>query len=48
MFLFKDKLNYKLLNILILALIAYIGILTFDVWGGIIAKIIETILSKPK
>lgn len=43
MFLFKDKLNYKLLNILILALIAYIGILTFDVWGGIIAKIIAII-----
>ena len=43
MFLFKDKLNFKLLNILILALIAYIGILTFNVWGAIIAKIIAII-----
>ncbi len=43
MFLFKDKLNYRLLNILILFLIAYVGILTFDVWGAIIAKILSII-----
>ena len=29
---FKDKLNYKLLNILILATIVYIGLLTSKYW----------------
>ncbi len=41
---FKDKLNYKLLNILVFALIIYLGILTFNVWGSIISKIIAIII----
>jgi predicted PurR-regulated permease PerM len=40
----KDKLNYKLLNILILCVIIYLGILTFNVWGAIIGKIISIII----
>ena len=40
---FKDKMNYKLLNILIFALIVYICILTFNVWGTIIAKVLGII-----
>lgn len=41
---FKDKINFKLLNILIFALIIYLGILTFNVWGSIIDKIISIII----
>lgn len=40
----KDKLNYKLLNILMLATLCYIGYLTFDVWGSIIKKAIAIII----
>lgn len=40
----KDKLNYKLLNILMLATLCYIGFLTFDVWGSIIKKAIAIII----
>ncbi len=36
---YKDKLNYKLLNILILSTIIYLGIITFDYWIGFIIKI---------
>lgn len=41
---FKDKMNYKLLNILMFAILIYLGILTFDVWGSIIGKIISIII----
>lgn len=41
---FKDKMNFKLLNILMFAIIIYLGILTFNVWGSIIAKIIAIII----
>ncbi len=41
---FKDKLNYKLLNFLIFATIIYLGILTFDVWGSILSKIVAIII----
>ena len=41
---FKDKMNYKLLNILIFALIIYLGILTYGVWGSIISKLISIIM----
>ena len=41
---FRDRINYKLLNILILATIILIGINTFDVWGSIIGKIIAIIV----
>ena len=41
---FKDKLNYKLLNILILAAIVYIGILTSNLWLGAIKKIISILI----
>ncbi len=36
---YKDKLNYKLLNILILFTIIYLGIITFDYWIGIITRL---------
>ena len=35
---FKDRLNYKLLNILILVVIIYFGLITFNYWGWIITK----------
>lgn len=38
---FKDKLNYKLVNILLLLIICYIGISTIDWWSGIINKFIS-------
>ena len=41
---FKDKINYKLLNILILATIILIGINTFNVWGSIIGKLVAIII----
>lgn len=41
---FKDKLNYKILNVLMVAVIVYIGILTFNVWGSIIEKMISIII----
>lgn len=41
---FKDKLNYKLLNVLVFALIIYLGILTYGVWGSIIGKIFSIIM----
>jgi len=36
---YKDKLNYKLLNLLILCTIIYLGIITFDYWIGLLSKI---------
>ena len=41
---FKDKLNYKLLNMLIISAIIYLGLITMDYWGGIISKIFSIIL----
>ncbi len=41
---FKDKLNYKLLNVLIFSVIVYLLILTFNVWGSIISKVIAIII----
>ncbi len=41
---YKDKLNYKLLNILILFTIIYLGIITFDYWIGIISRIFNLVL----
>ncbi len=40
----KNKLNYKLLNVLILAVIIYIGLITMGYWGGFISKLISIIL----
>lgn len=40
---YKDKLNYKLLNLLILFTIIYLGIVTFDYWIGIIRRIFNLI-----
>lgn len=40
---FKDKLNFKLLNLLILLVICYIAISTIDWWGGIILKLLSII-----
>ncbi len=36
---FKDKLNYKLLNVLILAVIIYIALLTSNYWMTIVSKL---------
>ena len=41
---FKDKLNYKLLNILIVAILIYLGLLTSSYWMGFIFKIISILL----
>ena len=41
---FKDKMNFKLLNILMFALIIYLCILTFNVWGTVISKIMAIII----
>ena len=40
---FKDKMNFKLLNILIFGLIIYLGLITMDYWWGIISKIISIV-----
>lgn len=40
---FKDKLNFKLLNLLILLVIVYIAISTIPWWGGIILKLLSVI-----
>lgn len=32
---FKDKINYRLINLLVLMLVLYIGVSTIGVWGGI-------------
>ena len=41
---FKDKFNFKILNILMVALIAYIVILTYGVWGTIFSKIMAILM----
>ncbi len=40
---FKDKLNYRLINILILILVLYISVSTVGVWGGIVGRFIGII-----
>lgn len=37
----KDRMNYKLLNILILVAIIFLAIITMDYWWGIIGKILS-------
>lgn len=41
---FKNKLNYKLLNLLMLSVIIYLCIQTFNWWGGIVSKIFSILL----
>lgn len=41
---FKDKLNYKLINLLTLLVIFYIAISTIDWWGSVISKLISITL----
>lgn len=41
---FKDKLNFKLLNILILAVIIYLALITMNYWGGFISTVFSIIL----
>lgn len=40
---FKDKMNFKLLNILMFVIIVYFGLITFDFWGLILHKIVSII-----
>ena len=42
---FKDKLNFKLLNLLILLVICYIVVSTINWWGGIISKLFSILLT---
>jgi len=41
---FKDRLNYKLLNILIFSVIIYIALITMNYWGGVISTILKLAL----
>ena len=41
---FKDRVNYRLINILLLMLVAYIGVSTIGVWGGIVGYLLSLIL----
>lgn len=41
---FKDKLNFRLLNILLLMLVLYIGVSTIGVWSGILGYIVGLLL----
>ena len=41
---FKNKLNYKLLNILMLVVILFLGFKTFEYWSGIVGKIISILI----
>ena len=43
MIMFKDKLNYKLINLLTLLIIFYIAISTTSWWGSVISKLISII-----
>ncbi len=40
---FKNKLNYNLINILVFMLVAYIGVSTIGIWGGIVLKFFSVI-----
>ena len=41
---FKNKLNYKLINILLFGLLLFLIYQTYDLWDGIMAKIFDIIL----
>ena len=41
---FKDKLNFKLLNILIFAVLVYLALITMKYWGGFISTIFSITL----
>lgn len=41
---FKDKMNFKLLNVLMFAILVYLCILTYGVWGSIIGKLMSIIM----
>ena len=41
---FKDKLNFKLLNVLIFAALIYLALNTMNYWGGVISTIFSIIL----
>ena len=41
---FKDKMNFKMLNVLVFALIVYLCILTYGVWGSIIGKLMSIVM----
>lgn len=41
---FQNKLNYKLLNVLIIALIIFLGLITFNYWGGILSKVVAILM----
>lgn len=41
---FKDKINYRLINILILMLVLYLGVSTVGVWGGIAGYLLKITL----
>ena len=41
---FKDKLNFKLLNVLIFAALIYLALDTMSYWGGFISTIFSIIL----
>lgn len=40
----KNKLNFKLLNLLILVVIIYILVSTYNVWGGFVSKLFSILL----
>ena len=41
---FKNKINFKLLNLLMISIIAFLAIKTFDWWGGILSKVFDILL----
>lgn len=41
---FKDKMNFRILNMLMVSVIIYICILTFNVWGSIIGKLMSIVI----
>lgn len=41
---FKDKINYRLINILVLMLVLYIGVSTVEIWGGIVGYLFQLVL----
>jgi len=40
---YKDRVNFKLLNVLILAVIVYLGITTFDYWVGLLRTVFNLV-----
>ena len=41
---FQNRLNYKLLNVLLIALIIFLALITSNYWVGILSKIIEVLM----